>query len=156
MILLTSTEPSAGITTLFPPQCPFLIEANKDQLKSLRAFLKRGLATKCISRLSVFLTIYYMSLSSLIVYALRCVRICGGRGISRDTSLNSNASFSKSCQPLHLRRALGLHYFCHIDNAEIRSTDVYKINAAPPVNTNAVNRSTKTCTFQPLYPPPPH
>lgn len=121
MILLTSTEPSAGITTLFPPQCPFLIEANKDQLKSLRAFLKRGLATKCISRLSVFLTIYYMSLSSLIVYALRCVRICGGRGIFRDTSLNSNASFSKSCQPLHLRRALGLHYFCHIDNAEIRS-----------------------------------
>lgn len=33
------------------------------------------------------------------------------------------------------------------------ATDVYKINAATPVNTKAVNRSTKTCTFQPLYPP---
>lgn len=63
LILLTFSDLSAGITTLFSPQCPSLIEANKDQLKSLRAFLKRALATKCISRLSLPPYILRVSLS---------------------------------------------------------------------------------------------
>lgn len=62
VMLLSSFEPAADITTLFPPQCSFLIEANKDQLKSLRPLLKQGLDRKYISQLSVLKIHLYVSL----------------------------------------------------------------------------------------------